>query len=146
MEESIFLPFLASRVCLHSRSMAPFSIFKVHHFSFCFLRSTSFSLILLLASYRDPCGYTGFTRIIQDNLSFKIFNHIFRVSSLVGFGLPGGSVVKNIPASARDAGRSFRRGNGNPLQYSCLKNPMDRGVCWATVHGVTKTGLSTSWS
>ena len=31
------------------------------------------------------------------------------------------------------------RGNGNPLQYSCLKNPMDRGVQWATVHGVTKS-------
>ena len=35
-------------------------------------------------------------------------------------------------------------GNGNPLQCSCLKNPMDRGAWWATVHGVTKswTGLS----
>ena len=35
-------------------------------------------------------------------------------------------------------------GSGNPLQYSCLKNPMDRGAWWATVHGVTKswTGLS----
>ena len=29
-------------------------------------------------------------------------------------------------------------GNGNPLQYSCLENPMDRGVWWATVHGITK--------
>ena len=30
-------------------------------------------------------------------------------------------------------------GNGNPLQYSCLKNPMDRGACWATVQGVAKS-------
>ena len=30
-------------------------------------------------------------------------------------------------------------GRGNPLQYSCLENPMDRGAWWATVHGVTKT-------
>ena len=30
-------------------------------------------------------------------------------------------------------------GHGNPLQYSCLENPMDRGACWATVHGVTKS-------
>ena len=30
-------------------------------------------------------------------------------------------------------------GNGNPLQYSCLENPMDRGACWATVHGVPKS-------
>ena len=39
-----------------------------------------------------------------------------------------------IPGS----GRSPEEGNGNPLQYSCLGNPMDRGAWWATVHGVTK--------
>ena len=37
-------------------------------------------------------------------------------------------------------GRSPGEGNGNPLQYSCLKNPMDRGLCWAIVHGVTRVG------
>ena len=48
-------------------------------------------------------------------------------------GFPGGSVVKNLPANARDAGlipgleRSLGEGNGNPLQHSCLENPMDRG-------------------
>ena len=51
-------------------------------------------------------------------------------------GFPGGAVVENLPASAGDAGdaglipglgRSPGEGNGNPLQYSCLKNPMDRG-------------------
>ena len=36
-------------------------------------------------------------------------------------------------------GRSHGRGNGNPLQYSCLGNAMDRGAWWATVHGVTKS-------
>ena len=56
----------------------------------------------------------------------------------------GGSVVKNLPANARDRGsipglaRSAGGGNGNSLQYSCLGNPMDRGPWWATVHGVTK--------
>ena len=60
-------------------------------------------------------------------------------------GLPGGSAVKNPPADAGDAGsisrsgRSPGEGNGNPLQYSCLKNPMDRGAWWATVHGVAKS-------
>ena len=39
-----------------------------------------------------------------------------------------------IPGSERSAGE----GNGNPIQYSCLENPMDRGVWWATVHGVTR--------
>ena len=60
---------------------------------------------------------------------------------------PGGSVVKNPPANAGDtgdmglipgSGRSPGGGNSNPLQYSCLENPMDRGAWWAAVHGVTK--------
>ena len=64
-------------------------------------------------------------------------------------GFPGGSVVKNPPANAgdaRDMGSvpwSVRspgeEGNGNPLQYSCLENPVDRGAWWATVHKVTKS-------
>ena len=60
-------------------------------------------------------------------------------------GFPGGSVVKNLPANAGDMGsvpesrRSPGEENVNPLQYSCLGNPMDRGAWWATVHGVTKS-------
>ena len=59
----------------------------------------------------------------------------------------GDSVVKNLPANARDAGDSGRipglrrspgEGNGNPFQYSRLGNPMDRGAWRATVHGVAK--------
>ena len=59
-------------------------------------------------------------------------------------GFPGGSVVKNPPANAGDVGsvpglgRSPGGGNGNPLQYSCLGNPLDRGAWWATVHGVAE--------
>ena len=58
---------------------------------------------------------------------------------------PGGSVVKNLPANAGDLGsipgwgRSPGEGNGNPLQYSCLENPMDRGALQAIVHGVAKS-------
>ena len=53
-------------------------------------------------------------------------------------GFPGGSVVKSWPANAGDAGsipgsgRSRGEGNGSPLLYSCLCNPMDRGAWWAT--------------
>ena len=43
------------------------------------------------------------------------------------------------PCSIPGLGRSPGEGNGNPLQYSCLKNSMDRGAWWATVHGVTKS-------
>ena len=59
-------------------------------------------------------------------------------------GFLGASVVKNPPANAEDAGlipgsgKSSGERNGNSLQYSCLGNPMDRGIWWATVHGVTK--------
>ena len=52
-------------------------------------------------------------------------------------------MVKNPPANAEDLGSipelGRGEGNGNPLQYSCLGNPMDRGAWWATVHGVTNS-------
>ena len=59
-------------------------------------------------------------------------------------GFPGGSVVKSPPANAGDpgsipgSGRSPAEGNGNPLQYSHLENPSDRGAWWAIVHGVSE--------
>ena len=61
---------------------------------------------------------------------------------------PGGSVVKNLPASAGDTGDIGSipglggfpgGGNGNPLQYSCLENPMDRGDWQSIVHRVSKS-------
>ena len=67
----------------------------------------------------------------------NIFTHAF----------PGGAVVKNPPANAGDArnmglipgsGRSHGEGNGNPLQYSCLENSMNRGAWQATVYEVAK--------
>ena len=58
---------------------------------------------------------------------------------------PGGSDGKasaynaGDPGSIPGSGRSPGEENGNPLQYSCLENPMDRGAWWATVHRVTKS-------
>ena len=58
------------------------------------------------------------------------------------------TLVKNLPANAEDirdvgstpgSGRSPGGGHGNPLQYSCLENPMDRGAWWAIVHRVAKS-------
>ena len=63
-------------------------------------------------------------------------------------GFPGGSVVKNLPDKAGNtgdlgsipgSGSSPGKGNGNPLRYSCLENPMDRAAWWAAVHGVEKS-------
>ena len=65
---------------------------------------------------------------------------------------PAGLVVKTLPSKARDtrdvvsvlgSGRSLGEGNGNPLQYSCLENSMDRGAWLAIVHGVTEESYMT---
>ena len=61
------------------------------------------------------------------------------------WGFPGGSVIKSLPANAGymglipGLGRSPGERNGNPVQHSCLDNPMDRGAWWATVHGVAES-------
>ena len=61
-------------------------------------------------------------------------------------GFSGGSDGKDIacnmgdPGSIPGSGRFPKEGNGNPLQYSCLENPMDRGAWQATVHGVARVG------
>ena len=64
-------------------------------------------------------------------------------------------MLKNLPANVRDArdvglitgwGRSPGEGNGIPLQYSCLENPMDGGAWWATAHGVTKESDTTEYA
>ena len=63
----------------------------------------------------------------------------------IALGFPSGSVVKNPPANGEDVDLTLGsrispgEGNGNPLQYSCLGNPMDRGTWRAAVHGVTKS-------
>ena len=63
-----------------------------------------------------------------------------------GLGFPGGAEVKASACNEGDlgsipgSGRSPGEGNGNPLQYSCLENPMDRGALWATVHGSQRVG------
>ena len=70
---------------------------------------------------------------------------VIRIFKFLGF--PGGSVERNLPANAGEAGnvglipgsgRSPGGGNGNPLQHSCLKNPIDRGAYQAIDHGVAK--------
>ena len=64
---------------------------------------------------------------------------------VIYWGFPGGSDGKKSTCNVRDpgsipgSGRSPREGNDNPLQYSCLENPMDRGPWWPTVHGVAKS-------
>ena len=90
----------------------------------------------------------------EDRKNWKLFILIhFLLSNSRGgiwqeaLGFPGGSNGKESACNAGDLGsiprwgRSPGEGNGNPLQYSCLENPMDRGAWWATVHGVTKSQI-----
>ena len=82
--------------------------------------------------------------IVKDTEAWSVaVNEVaVRHNLVVLYGFPGGSVVKNPPANAGDMGlipglgQSPGEGNGNPLQYSCLGNPMDIGARWATVRVV----------
>ena len=101
-----------------------------------------------------PCVQNSFSSlfrfgcwIIEFNSEFSFFfiaKPIAVIFSVIVV-FPIVSVIKSPPANARDVGlipglgRSPREGNGNPLQYSCLENPMDRGAWWATIHRVTKS-------
>ena len=75
---------------------------------------------------------------------FSLTEQIVNIYSGLG-SFPGGSEVKASASNAGDlgsipgSGRSPGEGNGNPLQYSCLENPMDGGAWWATVHVVAKS-------
>ena len=85
--------------------------------------------------------------IIINFFTFSIY--IFNLKNYAVYGLLQGLSSKKSACNAGDVGlfpglgRSPGGGHGNPLHYSCLKNPMDRGAWWATVHGVTKS--QTRW-
>ena len=92
-----------------------------------------FPLSLLSRSFTMVCLEVGFFQLI-----------VFRLCSASG-GFPAGSVGKESACSAGDPGlipglgRPSEEGNGNPLQYSCLENPVHTGAWWATVHGTVKS-------
>ena len=91
--------------------------------------------------------------VLQCFLSLKSFTHMISYNPMIThfslptpvLGFPGGSVVKSPPANAGDEGsipglgRSPEEGNGNPLQYSCLGNPMDRGAGGLQCMGLPKS-------
>ena len=89
-------------------------------------------------------GHTDFFHVLAtvNSGAMNIGVHVF-FFKVVYF--PGGSNDKasvydvGDPGSISGLGRSLGEGNGNTLQYYCLENPMDRGVWWAAVHGVTES-------
>ena len=78
--------------------------------------------------------YETFHKLKQPGISEMDFN----VGLCGSAGKKSGCNVGDL-GSIPGLGRSPGEGNGNPLQYSCLENPMDRGVWWATVHGVAES-------
>ena len=108
-----------------------------------FSRGSSWPRDRIQISHATGRLFTDWATRVQN----KTRNHALKyLYSCVCYGAsPGGSVVKNLPSNASDAysipgpGRPPGRGHGNPLQYSCLENPVDRKACQATVHRVTKS-------
>ena len=94
-----------------------------------------------------------FTNCISDKgLLCRIYK---KKNSPLKWGFPDGSVVKNLPANTGGpgnsglipwSGRFSGVGNGNPLLYSCLGNPVETGAWQATVHGITKRSDTTEYT
>ena len=117
------------------------------HFLLQHMKVKSLSHVRLLvtpwtAAYQAPpsMGFSG-----QEQQEQQCLTSIRNANSTESEGFPGGSVLKNLPDNAGDvgfipgSGRFPGERNGNTLQYSCLRNPMDREAWQATVHGVTKS-------
>ena len=85
---------------------------------------TSSSLVV------HPLGHLWMSQLVPNSQFSYLINGSGGKEAICNAGDPG-----SIPGW----GRSFGEGNGNPLQYSCLENPSDRGAWWATVHGVAKS-------
>ena len=115
-------------------------------YSFTFIKRP-FSSSLLLAIRVVSSAYLGLLLFLPAILTPACASSslAFHMMYFPTRGFPGGSEDKasacNVgdPGSIPGLGRSPGEGNGNPLQYSCLENPMDRGAWWATVHGVAKS-------
>ena len=81
---------------------------------------------------------------VKQNIELQEKGHAIIYITNIYRPYTGGSVVKNLPCQARDAGsilrlgRSLEEGNSNSLEYSCLENPMDKGPWWTAVHWVIK--------
>ena len=111
-----------------------------------------------MAPFHTLCSlpFSGFTKSRPEIIDPALYGPSWTPTLLRCTRLfPGGSVSKESACNAGDSGDAGsipglggapKEGNGNPLQYCCLENPMDKGAWWVTVHGVTKswTQLSTT--
>ena len=111
-----------------------------------FLHIEIFYFWIFLWKRRSTMYQESWPFLLTQGLTYEFIYPLF----LRKWGFPGGSMVKNPPGKAGDvssisvSGRSLAGGHGNPLQYSCLENPMDRGAWWVIVHGVAESDM-TEW-
>ena len=111
------------------------------------MRFLALDLSSLLLAFTNRTGKGQFSLQFQRKAMTKnaLTTAQLQSSHTLVKGFPGGSEVKTSACNMGDlgsipgSGRSPGEGNGNPLQYSCPENPMDRGAWWATVHGVAKS-------
>ena len=118
------------------------SLLQHHSSKVLILQHSAFFIVQL----SHPYTTTGKTITLTRRTFFgKVISLLFNMLSRLVIGFPSGSENKASACNAGDPGsipglgRCPREANGNPLQYSCLENPMDRGAWWATVHGVSKS-------
>ena len=103
-----------------------------------------FAFFLSTTQPESPLGMS--VLILREIFNVLIsFIYLFLATPCSMWGFPSGSDSKESACNAGDrgsipgSGRSLGEGNGYPLQYFCLENPMDRGIWWATVHGIAKS-------
>ena len=146
---------------LRNCAWAPFVNLHLHaSISISFSLSTSIPLVhwmvglfpVLQLRPRSPVALlkTHFTKEVHETLLLAILQDICmavrEIQALVGKNMPANAGDKRDTSSILGLGRSPGGGHGNPLQYSCLENPMDRGAWRATVHGVAKSWTWLKWA
>ena len=108
----------------------------------------AFPVYVLTLNIHKMCLTICFTWFMYISILLEFWVFFFPLPMLyleTRINFPHSSLDKESACSVGDLGlipglgRSPRKGNGNPLQYSCLENSMDRGAWWATVHGVAKS-------
>ena len=114
------------------------SLLQHHSSETSILWCSDFFIVQLSHPYMTTGKTTALTRrTFVGKVISLLFNMLSRASLVAQWVESAYSVGK--PSSIPGLGRSPGEGNGNPLQYSCLENSMDRGAWWPTVHGVTKS-------
>ena len=126
----------SKNVCISWQFIIPSSVQPLH----CVSYSVMAFLIALLLDY---CSLHFIKSTLELKVKFNLFLYVY-TKALLGF--PRRLSGKESACQAGDMGQEYpwirispEEGSDNPLQYSCLGKPMDRGACWAIVHGVAKS-------